>query len=594
MSRSKRSKIGLALLLVAVLSGLVFTHCVADDIIVSGGGGGGGGLSGLGGTGGDGAGSGGGGGSGDISTRAPGRGGDGNGGGGGSGSDGIGGGGGGGGLGDSAGGGGAGSSVSGTASLGGVGVGYGGGSNGGLGSGAFGSPGWSGGDGLGGLGSGGGLGGTGGAAGGRGGGFGSGGGGGFDSGGGGGGGAVLKTGNVQTNNIKVMAGSGGGGGFGGGGGGGGGALLDITGDVEADTITVQAGNGGPGTISGGGGGGGAAMQTTGSVTAGTVEVISGSDGSGDFGGKGGTVKFEAGKLEAGTITLTKKDGELTFDVTTLNIDSLGTTTLNLVGTDTNDVTIGKVELDGGETFKVTSTTNGDFTLKGLEVSGTGATYEGYVDTEKKTITFDLTNVLSTSGAPMLTVSGNTNTFDISTITFTGIPSLGEGDSIILLKGVNIDASAISNDWTGNLGTGTYVFKLTFNGTELLLVVDAKNAILTTIPVAPSTPINNNSNNTTNYNTGDMTDTLNPATPSVFVELIPGGARLFVEAWSSGNSVPSYQWQVLENGNWVDIPGATTNPFDYIGLPQGTYTIHCIIKNASGGETITDPIQFVIP
>ncbi|MCL2460564.1 MAG: hypothetical protein FWF19_04355, partial [Euryarchaeota archaeon] len=98
----------------------------------------------------------------------------------------------------------------------------------------------------------------------------------------------------------------------------------------------------------------------------------------------------------------------------------------------------------------------------------------------------------------------------------------------------------------------------------------------------------------NYNTGGITDTLNSATPSVFVELIPGGARLFVEAWSSGNSIPSYQWQVLENGNWVDIPGATTNPYDYTGLPHGTYTIRCIIKNASGGETITESVEFVVP
>jgi len=580
----------LALLLVAVLSGLVFTHCVADDIIVSGGGGGGGGgaspgdggFGGDGGNGGDGgdggATAGGGGGGGYVSSDGW------------SGDDGGDGGGGGGGyggignsnLGGSVGGGGGG----GPDGYGGFGFGGNSGNGfgvGGVGDSAAGGPG---GSAIGGVFSGGGF----GIYGGNGGGYGSGGDGGLgEYGGGGGGGAVWKTGSVQADAIKVMAGSGGGGGGSSGGGGGGGALLDITGDVEADFIYVQAGSSDNGLS--GGGGGGAAMQTTGSVTAYAMLVISGTGtGAGEV--KGGDAKFEAGTLEATEIHLKKNDGNLFFDVGTLDVSS--NTFLELDGTSATDVTIGTIAL--GSSMKLTvssSIINGrDFDFKELNVLGADATYKGELDAAAKTLTFDLSSV--GNGNTMLNVENDVaSDLDISTATIklTGTPTLQVGETIYLLKSVGslIVPSSGYNDFEYTASGYVYTFSMGTDAVGLYLaVVDMIKQTVTIVRVR------DDGGNYNTHNTGGITDTLNPATPSVFVELIPGGARLFVEAWSSGTSVPSYQWQVLENGNWVAIPGATTNPFDYIGLPHGTYTIRCIIKNASGGETITESVEFVVP
>jgi len=76
--------------------------------------------------------------------------------------------------------------------------------------------------------------------------------------------------------------------------------------------------------------------------------------------------------------------------------------------------------------------------------------------------------------------------------------------------------------------------------------------------------------------------------------IQGGVKLSVEAWSGDGILHTFQWQEQQaDGEWINIPGATKSTFEYTGLTPGEYTVRCIVKNAAGGETISDPITVTV-
>ncbi|MDR1746034.1 MAG: autotransporter-associated beta strand repeat-containing protein, partial [Tannerella sp.] len=139
------------------------------------------------------------------------------------------------------------------------------------------------------------------------------------------------------------AGKGGSGGSNSGGGGGGGsAVLTASGAITAENIALSAGRGGGGGTTfneqygagGGGGGGNVTLDASGQtvIVSGGLTLTSGVNGTDGMttwmpwskqgkGGAGGNVSFKAGVLQAPTITLNKKDGNLTFDVDTLRLVS---------------------------------------------------------------------------------------------------------------------------------------------------------------------------------------------------------------------------------------------------------------------------------
>jgi len=77
-----------------------------------------------------------------------------------------------------------------------------------------------------------------------------------------------------------------------------------------------------------------------------------------------------------------------------------------------------------------------------------------------------------------------------------------------------------------------------------------------------------------------------------LQILSRGTELFVDAWSGEGCRQTLQWQILENGTWKDIKGATKENFEYMGLQPGEYTIRCIVKNAIG-EMSSVPISFTV-
>jgi len=46
--------------------------------------------------------------------------------------------------------------------------------------------------------------------------------------------------------------------------------------------------------------------------------------------------------------------------------------------------------------------------------------------------------------------------------------------------------------------------------------------------------------------------------------------------------------------WYNIPGANKETYDYSELGPGTHVLHCIVKNRTGGEVISEPITVEVP
>jgi len=394
-------------------------------------------------------------------------------------------------------------------------------------------------------------------------------------------------------------------GFGGGGGsvqGGGGSTVRGFGGkggsvtLNGGDIKVEGGAGGTAfaPTARGGTGGGATVTVSGNMDAGTVTVQSGSSGTGGTDSAGGDVTLTVtGTLNAETITLTKKDGDLSFKVGTLDVSS--DTLLELDGTDKDNVTIRTIALGSGTTLEVVSSSanGGDFDFEKLNVLGKEATYTGNLDVSGKTLTFDLSSV--GNGESMLTVE-TTSSLDLrtATIDFTGTPTLKVGDKIYLLKSVGNLIAPSSEDHYYTANGYVYTFNVEGNSDELyLVVVDVIKQTVTVVRVR-----DDDSNNNT-YDAGGMTGAVHPVISSISADPIPGGAELSVTAfsygWNGETYDHSYQWQVqLDDGSWVDIPGATTNPFEYTGLEPGEYTVRCIVRNSTGGEAISTFITFTVP
>ena len=416
-----------------------------------------------------------------------------------------------------------------------------------------------------------------------------------DSGGGGGGSAMLTiTGNVEMREIYMQAGSGGDNRAGNGGGGGGGsAMLTITGNVEGGNIFVYGGNGGSNRAGNGGGGGGgsARLEITGDATTNEVCVESGKDGSSSGsgeGGKGGGGSFTVtGTLKAKQIYLYDDGGGLFFNVGTLDVSS-GNTKLTVFGPDVT-IDIDTIKLGGGQTLTVNR--DRGFTFQNLDVQGAGATYDGNLNAANRKITFDLSSV--GSGATML---GVTKTADLSsaTIDFGGTPTLNINDRITLLSSSGLTWS------DGQKTYDMYIFDLIGDGTDLILVVRDITSTTggVTPPGVPTVIRVTNNNAGDNNRIGGVSGfgssiLINPVIVSMSANPILGGATLSIDAWSGDGIVHTYQWQVQQNGLWVDIPGATDATFDYIGLAPGDYTVRCIVWNSTGGETISAPVTFKV-
>jgi hypothetical protein len=162
------------------------------------------------------------------------------------------------------------------------------------------------------------------------------------------------------------------------------------------------------------------------------------------------------------------------------------------------------------------------------------------------------------------------------------------DQIYLLKSLGTFSG-----WTGTqLTYNLYTFDLTGNGTDLILVVvgippqgGPQPSIVRIRDVAD-----------TGYgiNASTQACTINPFISSISASPIPGGATLFIDAWSGDGCILTFQWQVLQNGSWVDISGANEQSFTYLGLQPGTYTVRCIVRNNVGGEIISRPTTFIVP
>ncbi|MCL2829504.1 MAG: autotransporter-associated beta strand repeat-containing protein [Betaproteobacteria bacterium] len=189
-------------------------------------------------------------------------------------------------------------------------------------------------------------------------------------------------------------------GAGGGGGGGGAAALTLAGNVAYTIVSVRGGASGANGLSGtngSGGSGGSASLGAATLTASTsLSVQSGvSNGAGTSGGK---ASFSATTLSTPAINLTKNDGALSFNASTLDIGNTDTTltsidlvpgeatigTLLLTGTgnfdgDLSDVSVGQLRIDGG-TLKDTNWANlagGNisYTNSDISLGGSGASFD---------------------------------------------------------------------------------------------------------------------------------------------------------------------------------------------------------------------------
>ncbi|GHU04469.1 hypothetical protein FACS1894158_04840 [Betaproteobacteria bacterium] len=177
------------------------------------------------------------------------------------------------------------------------------------------------------------------------------------------------TGQSYAGGAYTVEGGGGGTGPNGTGGKGGDAALSITGGTY-DFVMIVAGSGNSGGAAGivGGDGGSAGLTVTGSLNAGTVLVQSGGSGTS---GAGGAAGFTANTLISPNITLMKRDGALTFNVTTLDVS--GNTSLDLNATTAAGVNIGTVALSG-DNINIYSSNGGAATISNLELTGSGRNF----------------------------------------------------------------------------------------------------------------------------------------------------------------------------------------------------------------------------
>ena len=82
------------------------------------------------------------------------------------------------------------------------------------------------------------------------------------------------------------------------------------------------------------------------------------------------------------------------------------------------------------------------------------------------------------------------------------------------------------------------------------------------------------------------------------ELADGSVQLEVQLTSSG-SKNTFQWQVLQNGVWVDVAGATSAKLKLTPEQQVDATYRCVVNNVSTvitqfhGGSVTVPVETTI-
>jgi len=383
----------------------------------------------------------------------------------------------------------------------------------------------------------------------------------------------------------------------GGGGGGGSAYLEIKGTVIAKTVTIESGSHG-GTNAYDGKGGTAEF---------TVETLTVTDAV-TITSNGGDTKFSVtDTLEAKDITVTKNTGGLLFEVGTLDVIDGKITTLILDNTADTDVIFDMIKLGSGSELTIDNSagvTGNGYSFTTMEVSGIGAQYDGYLDSSNNLI-FEIGNVANQD--IMLTLSSNNNAFDLDnlTLTLTGAFSLVKDEMIKLIA---VAGGAVDFFLNGNPFPDGETFTEKWQGYTFELKNDNGELIATIVAVPdPGSgkdsskkenfqfiviPANNNNINRPSVNT-DQSCTENPLVLSASANPIQGGAELSVEAWSGEGCAQTFQWQILVNGTWVNIHGATKQDFTHTGLPPGKYIVRCIVKNAIGGEMSSAPIPFTV-
>jgi hypothetical protein len=357
---------------------------------------------------------------------------------------------------------------------------------------------------------------------------------------------------------------------------GGTASLDVNGDVKAgDAIQVQGSNGGT-----------TSLDVNGDVEASSILLVH------RFSANSNSVRFTAKTVTTGKISLDKENGDLQFEIETLDVTT-GSTTLELTGTSAGDVTIETVEL-GAQPLTVTSF-GGDYTITDLKVVEPGAIFVGTLDTVANTgvqhITFDLKSV--GVGNILLEVAGTAN-IDLSKLSliYTGAGSikLSANEEITFFKGSGSTPLTITGlGWVDGKSLIT-----TIDGFEFELWDDGSNNLIgrfiAFIPPDGGNPIIVPANRRDDHN---QLCTDNPLILSISENQLQAG-QLTIDAWSGEGCTHSFQWQKQEKNIWKNIPGANKETYDYHKLGPGTHLLRCIVRNSTGGEAISKEVTGTIP
>jgi hypothetical protein len=225
-------------------------------------------------------------------------------------------------------------------------------------------------------------------------------------------GNIVSLGDESVGTVSITAGNGGDGGRGGDGGptGSGGGSGKIGGN---------GGNGG----NGGKGGDARLTLTAERVQTGEITVMSGlngsngsrgSTGSGSLGGRGGAggqgglagqAEFSARTLVAPRISLTQRDGALSFHVEALDMTA-SDTVLETHGTQPAEVRMDRILLNEGRTFNVKGAGTSTYTFDALEVRGglQSARIEGDFDLSGRQLNFHI-DFTQAEGVSLLAVNG---------------------------------------------------------------------------------------------------------------------------------------------------------------------------------------------
>ncbi|MBQ9578776.1 MAG: autotransporter-associated beta strand repeat-containing protein, partial [Ottowia sp.] len=277
--------------------------------------------------------------------------------------------------------------------------------------------------------------------------------------------------------VHVTGGGGGrggkgsfGGGEGGHGGAGGDAIFKLRSDVSATSLTVSGGEGntciddsdGCGT---GGAGGAARVENWGAfnLTVGSLTVTSGLSGQGSNPGAGGAATLEVNTLKANTISLTKRDGDLSVKAGTLDVTDRDTT-LTLTGTGANNVAFNTVKLGGDHTLAATG--DGKASIGTLRLTGAGRIYAAGDSDPNSYGRFSVGSLVSDGG-----VLNDDNWFNLGSThrvyTATSGITIESGGLTIDLSASNTNNQNLSRKLTG---TGA----LTKTGTNTLILSNTDN------------------------------------------------------------------------------------------------------------------------